>query len=166
MQVLRTRSISTPLWMSRYLYVAWLLTLVWPAMWALDREPPLRAVSSNMYLPPVPQGDTVLMEIPVMRETWRECTTQSRKFLTDSAGVRFDFGMEQVMTAESLSALEKRMGPWIKAAVRIPETATTGPAVLSVEAEFICNPIHRLWPIHRTLSMPVEVLPSHLGRLM
>lgn len=147
------------LWMAKHIALAWLLILAWPLYWSIDRNPPL-SINGRITAPRVIPGGTALLEIPVMRETWRNCSTQFRKYLTDSKGEEFDYGIEQVISADSLMDMERRAGPWIKTSIHIPLTTSAGFANLAIDASFVCNPIHRIWPIRSILNIPIVVLPA------
>lgn len=145
-------------WMARHFGLAWLLVLAWPTYWSFDRKPPL-SVNGYVTVTQILPGNTALIEIPVIRETWRNCSTQFRKRLVDSQDEEFEYGIEQLISAASLVEMEKRTGPWIKTSIHIPDTAHAGIATLVIDAAFICNPLHKLWPIERTLYIPLAILP-------
>lgn len=147
------------LWMAKHIGLAWLIILAWLIYWSIDRTPPL-SINGRITVPRVVPGGSASLEIPVMRETWRNCSTQFRKYLIDSEGVEFDYGIEQLISAESLADMERRAGPWIRTSIHVPPNTHAGFANLAIDASFVCNPLHRIWPIKTILNIPIIVLPA------
>jgi hypothetical protein len=146
-------------WMVGHWQLAWLLLLVWPAMWAADREPPFSVAT---YIEPAPAkaGQTIVFAMPVHRDVDRGCSTHFSRHMIDSANVRHDYGGYQFMSQESIKAMDKAMGPWLRIAVQVPAGAKPGRAVLVTELEYHCNPMHALWPISVSLYFPFEIQGS------
>ena len=145
-------------WMVSHWQLAWILLLVWPVIWVADRDSPFSIVK---YVEPDPAkaGDTIVFSMPVKRDVDRGCSTHFSRYMIDSANVRHDYGGTQFMSSDSIKAMDKAMGPWVRLAVQVPAGAKPGRAVLVTELEYQCNPMHALWPINVTLYSPLEVLP-------
>lgn len=138
-------------------------------IWVLDREPPFVLVK-YIVPQPVKAGEQIVFVLPANRDVSRECDVHFTRYLLDGANIRYDYTSSgppdgrdtrvQMMSAEGLSDMNARMGPWLRVAVVIPAGATPGKATLGTELEYQCNPLHVWWPIKVSLSFPFEILPK------
>ncbi len=92
----------------RYRYMAGLLGLVWPAMWAFDREPPFRVVK---YIEPeaVRAGGNVVFAFPVYRNVDRECDVRFARHLIDAGGLRHEYTGPQMLSGTSLRKVSEKV---------------------------------------------------------
>lgn len=144
-------------WAGRNAWLGWLLCLpiFWIAAdWAMDRHPPF-AIIGPVIVRNAPPGGTVFFVADVRRDLYRDCSVRFSRHMIDGAGVRFDFATEpRVMTPDGLRAMDILMAGKLCLAVDVPRGANPGKAVHTTELIYICNPLHRWWPIE--VSMPLR----------
>lgn len=150
-------------WMSTHLKLAWFLTLLWPAVWAFDREPPVRILDQSLQLKVRP-GESAVFSASVQRNLRRQCSTRYSKHLLDAAGVEHDILASQTISYKTMLDMEHRMGPWFRIGVTIPPALPAGRATLFVDEEYVCNPLHYLFPIRSTTTFTFTVLDATFNR--
>jgi len=110
--------------------------LIW---WITDRTPPVRFIEYGIFPPTVRAGETVYRIIKL--ERLRLCETDPDTVIIDGAKVRWNYEEPPLIAPGSIGVDE------YKRPVVIPLQASPGPAEMRTSASYICNPIHRIWPI-------------------
>lgn len=126
------------------------------AMWTREREPPFELQSYTAE--PTQRGEVAVIYAKVHRDLSRMCsTTYSRTFI-DSSNVPWDLteGV-RLMTANALYELDRRSPNSLTIKVRIPAGASVGKGSVMTVLEYVCNPVHQLYPIPLVLITNVEV---------
>lgn len=134
-----------------------LLALGQVTVWALDRRAPFEMVS---YEPrPTRAGEAAIFRAVVKRDVSRSCSSSYSRLFYDSTGSRFDVTTgEQIMSADALSDLARRSPAAMVLSVVIPPAAAPGPGALVTVVNYVCNPLHQIFPVTVLLVMDVEVL--------
>jgi hypothetical protein len=109
--------------------------------WTADRTPPIELLEWKAFPSEVKAGETVFRVIKVNR--FRICETDPDTLIIDGAKVRWNFE-EPAIAAPGRVGIDEYRRP-----VVIPLQATPGPAEMRVSSTWICNPIHRIWPIRQ-----------------
>jgi hypothetical protein len=111
-----------------------------PAIWWMaDRSPPIELVEYSVFPPKVKPGETVYRVIKLNR--LRRCEVEPQTILIDGGRVRWVFEDRTISIPGPLGPDE------YKRPVVVPLQALPGPSELRTTTEFVCNPIHRIWPI-------------------
>ena len=118
--------------------------LVW---WVADRSPPIELTGWAALPPEVKPGDTIYRVIRVNR--LRVCETDPDTLVIDGAKVRWHFEEPKIVAPGKIGADEYRRP------VVIPMQASPGSAEMRVSSTFVCNPVHRIWPI-RMVHEPLK----------
>jgi hypothetical protein len=151
------------IWAGAHAWLGWLLCL--PilfkfAQWGTDNVAPFELLATTTVVPGPPGGE-VLFESAVRRDLHRECSVRYSRHIVDSRGFRHDFEMEpRYLSADGLRRMDKDMGQRLKIVVNIPKAAAVGPAIYAAELNYVCNPLHTLFPLRVTMAMPFDVLPA------
>ena len=95
----------------------------------------------------VKPGDTIYRVIRVNR--LRVCETDPDTLVIDGAKVRWHFEEPKIVAPGKIGADEYRRP------VVIPMQASPGSAEMRVSSTFVCNPVHRIWPI-RMVHEPLK----------
>ena len=144
-------------WAGQHAWLGWLLCvpIFWLAGdWAFDRHPPF-AIIGPVMARNAPPGGTAYFVADVRRDLDRDCSVRFSRYLIDGAGVRHDFAVDpRVMTADGLRAMDTLMAGKLRLAVEIPRGANPGRATYTTELIYVCNPLHKWWPIE--VSMPLR----------
>jgi len=107
--------------------------------WMADRTPPIELVAYSVFPPQVKPGETVFRVISLNRK--RQCEVEPQTILIDGGRVRWVFEDKTI-------SIPGPIGPdQYKRPVVIPLQALPGQAELRTVTEFVCNPIHKIWPI-------------------
>lgn len=125
--------------------------------WGIDRHIPFRVISyvANPALP----GDAVIVRAAVERDLYRRCSVTYSRMFHDAAGSQFDITSgAQMMTADALNDLNRRMPDTLILSVTIPPKAAPGKGALISVLDYVCNPVHQLYPVSMLVTMDVEVL--------
>ncbi|MDO9277120.1 MAG: hypothetical protein Q7U05_00975 [Polaromonas sp.] len=128
-------------------------------VWAMDRTPPF--VVNSYTSSPTHRGETAKIKVTVKRDLTRMCSvTYSRMFL-DAKGVAWDLteGV-RLMTAKSLDELDKRNPDMLAIKIKVPDQAAVGKGSVMTVLEYVCNPVHQLYPIPMVMVTDVDVLPK------
>jgi len=118
--------------------------LIW---WVTDRSPPVNIMGYGIFPPTVKAGETVFRVIKV--ERFRICETDPDTVIVDGAKVRWNYE-EPALIAPGRLGIDEYKRP-----VVIPMQAAPGPAEMRTSATYICNPVHRIWPI-RVIGEPLR----------
>lgn len=118
--------------------------LIW---WIADRTPPVEFISYGVMPDKVRPGDTVYRVIRVNRI--RLCETDPDTIIIDGAKVRWQFEEPSLLSPGPLGIDEYRRP------VVIPMQASPGVAEMRTSATYICNPVHRIWPI-KVVGRPLK----------
>ncbi|MGX1096496.1 hypothetical protein [Amorphus sp. MBR-141] len=112
--------------------------------WIADREPPVRFYSGAPGRAIIGGGATLEIAYDVRVE--RLCASTMVSVLTDSSGARFP--LQQLSTPPPSHPSDAT----VIYKVLVPRRMAKGPAEHHGIAEFVCNPIHRIWPL--TVKLP------------
>lgn len=126
-------------------------------LWGLDRRAPFEMIgyTANPTLP----GDTVIVRAKVGRDLGRRCSVSYSRMFFDSAGSRFDLTTgAQMMNADALDDLNRRTPDALVISVIVPPKAAPGRGAMVTVLDYVCNPVHQLYPVPVLLTMDVEVL--------
>lgn len=127
------------------------------AYWAADRTPPL-VVRGQVGAISVERGSVAQIELSVQRNVRRNCSVSYHRHLYDADGFRFDLpGSPSGMNAEAIAALERSHPGRLLLLVPIPRKAAPGPVRLVTSMQFVCNPLHYLWPIPMLVEVPLQI---------
>ncbi|CDS48912.1 hypothetical protein [Polaromonas sp. CG9_12] len=130
--------------------------------WGLERTPPfvLLGYTANAARP----GEQIVVHARVQRDLTRRCSvTYSRSFY-DAAGTRYDLTQGDVlMNAAALDDLSRRMPRELVFGITAPRSATPGRAAIVTALDYVCNPMHLLYPIGVMLTMDVDILNATGG---
>lgn len=107
--------------------------------WISDRTPPIELLEWKSFPSEVKPGQTIYRVIKVNR--LRICETDPDTLIIDGAKVRWNFEEPKIAAPGKIGIDEYRRP------VVIPLQASPGPAEMRVSSTWICNPIHRIWPI-------------------
>lgn len=118
--------------------------LVW---WAADRTPPIILTTYDVEPDNVPPGGTIYRVIGLTR--LRQCEVTPQTILVDGGRVRWYFDDRPVSIPGPVGT------DHYKRPIVIPMQALPGKAVLRTTTEFVCNPVHLVWPI-KTTNPPLE----------
>ena len=141
------------LWVAKTILVIGLVTAVY---YAADREPPFAV--TTIYPAAAAPGDYITLRAGVWRDHSRHCSAHFSRYIFDSDNSRVDLGSSYASEA-TLDALEAMTPGMMAMRFRLPPLMASGPAVLYTDLQFICNKMHRLWPIEVTTRIPFTVLP-------
>lgn len=108
--------------------------------WIADRDPPSVTTLQRPLNSPVRPGSELLVQYHVKR--YRSCSTSIDRFIFDAQGVRTILDDLEFKTAPSPLGDSVFTAP-----VPIPRTISEGRAVYRINATYVCNPLHRFWPI-------------------
>ena len=125
--------------------------------WGIDRRVPFRVISyvTNAALP----GDTVIVRANVERNLHRKCAVTYSRMFHDAAGAQFDITPgAQMMTADAWNDWNRRTPDTLILSVTIPPKAAPGKGALISVLDYVCNPVHQLYPVPMLMTMDVEVL--------
>jgi hypothetical protein len=140
----------------------WALFAAVICWWAFDRRAPFDIIQ-YVEPPPAKPGQLLRFNFPVRRQLERECSVRFTRHIIDSSGVRSDYEANHFMNADSLRAMDRVMGPYVRNVITLPSSLAEGRAVLVTNVQYQCNPLHAWWPIRVTLYYPFEVLPEKGG---
>jgi len=118
--------------------------LIW---WITDRTPPVRFIEYGIFPPTVRPGETIYRVIKV--ERFRICETDPDTVIVDGARVRWNYEEPPLISPGPLGFDEYRRP------VVIPLQASPGVAEMRTSATYVCNPVHRIWPI-RVIGEPLR----------
>lgn len=109
-----------------------------PIWWASDRDPPVDFTISILN-PTVAPGDLLHVEYVIDRK--RVCEARAVRTIYDGAGVETRF------IPDERSAFGN-VGPDYRVIeLKVPETAAVGIGRYRLASTFVCNPLHKIWPI-------------------
>jgi hypothetical protein len=134
--------------------------------WSTDRSSPIDVLKTEVLTPIVgPGGELCISQEFVRRES---CRTRLQRVLVDSTRERY------VMPDLELWAATGPLGRDVyKTCTPIPLKFAAGPASYRAVTEYVCNPLHNLWPVVRAADEvtfeskgeprigipPIEVIP-------
>ena len=115
--------------------------------WTLDRQVPIVIQDTSVFPPDAAPGDTI--KITWTATELKGCSgTIYRRFI-DSTGTIFEISPVPSIYRGLLVGGVKTFSR----EVRIPFGMAPGPAIYTGFREYICNPIHYLWPIRATSAV-------------
>ena len=123
--------------------------LIW---WIADRSPPVIFEGYDLFPPKVRPGETIYRVVKVNR--LRHCITDPDTVMIDGAKVRWQFDEPPLLSPGPLGH-DSYKRPMV-----IPMQANPGTAEIRVSATYVCNPIHKIWPI-KVIAEPLtfEIVP-------
>lgn len=144
----------------RLQFVAWIAMAMWFAVlivWALDRTPPPAATAYTTV--PAKVGEAVLIEAKLDRQLSRGCSRMYSQYVVDSNGTRIDIQPLSTISMALMYVLEKETPGVARVAFTIPKGTAPGPAMLLADYQYVCNPVHQLFPIRTLAVFKFKVLP-------
>jgi hypothetical protein len=124
------------------------------AIWAADRNPATETVSVTITPAVVPAGGDA--EVRYVYQRFRLCNRRSVQQVADVRGRTFEIG--ETESPPYVGRVQGTAGTFVQP-FRVPLAAQPGAAVYRVDIRDYCNPIHRLWPIHKTIEAPFTIAP-------
>lgn len=127
------------------------------SLWWLDNKPPFLLIAYTVS--PTERGDLAILRVNVKRDLSRDCSVTYSRMFYDAEGTRTELTPDvQLMTAEAINDLDARTPDKLVITVRVPKEAAKGLGAVVTPLEYVCNPLHQLYPIHLLLRMNLEVL--------
>lgn len=124
--------------------------------WMFDRSPPFKVLSVEPSA--VRAGETVALIADVYRDTARRCDSTISRYILDAKGFRHDIGSSSFFPAESIDLLERRSPRRLMVRLNTPGDLPPGKSELVSSLLYVCNPVHRIYPIVVMTSLPFEVI--------
>jgi len=139
-------------------FLCFLAVLVQLVVWGADRRVPFALV--EYAAPATRAGEAVVIHSRVDRALNRSCSVQYSRMFFDSGGARYDLTQgAQIMNAAALSDLNRRTPDTLVISVTIPKYASPGVGSVVTVLNYVCNPVHQIYPVEVLLSMDVVVKP-------
>ncbi|GGD41810.1 hypothetical protein [Aureimonas glaciei] len=130
-------------------------TAIMCGAWAIDRTP--ATDTQNVEVIPASIMAGSVGEVRYMFQRFRLCERKSTRFVIDSTNREFMTSTEK----NPSSTVQRRAGrSTFVQPFTVPIAAKPGAAVYRVRIEDYCNPIHRLWPITKTIEAPFQIAPA------
>lgn len=108
--------------------------------WVTDRDPPTIVIRSEVLGKPVRPGDDLRIKYTVHR--FRSCETVIDRTLLDADSVRII--LDDLAFTSSPGPLGEDT---YVATVALPRNFAAGLGQYRVVTQYVCNPLHRIWPI-------------------
>ncbi len=124
--------------------------------WVFDRAPPFRVLSVEPSV--VKAGQMLTLNADVYRDNARRCDSTLSRYILDAKGFRHDIGPTSFFPAESIDLLERRSPGRLMVRLDSPASLPVGKSELVSSLLYVCNPIHRIYPIVVVTSLPFEVI--------
>lgn len=121
--------------------------------WAADRSPAGRVIANEVLTPTVAPGGLLRMRLTVERD--RACETHVDPMLVDAANQRKL--LEDVDVAAPLGPKEYVVP------VDVPTYFVPGPARYITATSYVCNPIHKWFPVQTGVRETVFEVRPHGG---
>lgn len=126
-------------------------------VWSIERSPPTRFV--EYYVAPVKPGKSTTVYETVERDKNRPCSATYTRLLFDSTGTRFDLtGGEQHTNAAARERIALLTPGRLNYAVKVPQEAAAGKATVITTMNYVCNPVHEIFPIESVINVTLEIL--------
>jgi hypothetical protein len=109
-------------------------------VWTIDRQPPTVVLRTEVLSKPIRPGEDLRIKYTVHR--FRSCETTIDRTLFDADFVRVV--LDEIAFASAPGPLGESS---YVAPVPIPRNFARGLGQYRVVSRYICNPLHRLWPI-------------------
>ena len=145
------------LMMERSLWIAYAiiaLALAQLGWWALDRAPPFALLKINAV---EVNQNVARFNLDVRRQLDRGCSVEFARHLIDADGYRHDTSVGQIMDAQALAEMDRRMGGRLLLSMDLPAGMAKGPAAMVTALRYACNPLQNIWPIQIRMTVPFEV---------
>lgn len=127
------------------------------ALWAMDRKPPFAILEYSAAS--AKPGGAATIYAKVHRDMNRRCSASYSQIFFDSTNARWELSDgAQLVNAQAIAELEKRMPGAMRIKVVIPAAAAPGMGILMTVKDYSCNPVHLFYPIAVVLMMDVNVL--------
>ncbi|WP_066339281.1 hypothetical protein [Azohydromonas lata] len=126
-------------------------------VWGLDREPPFK-LQGYAVERPVHPGGPLRITLSVARDLRQSCDVQITRYIVDGGGFRFY--MPQIgLDAHAIAELQSSSRDENRILIQMPEDAAPGDARFGNALSYVCNPIHRLWPVRVAFEVPFDLTP-------
>jgi hypothetical protein len=126
-------------------------------VWAFDREPPLRLVGYAVERPVHP-GGPLRITLAVERDMRQACDVQITRYIIDGRGFRFY--LPQIgLDAHAISELHATTRDENRILLQMPDDAAPGEARYGNALSYVCNPVHKLWPVRVAFEVPFDLTP-------
>ncbi|MFI5411279.1 hypothetical protein [Kaistia sp. UC242_56] len=119
-------------------------------VWAGDRNPATDSLLAEARPPDVEPGG--LLHVAYEFRRYRLCTRDTQRIIFDGKTVRFDLGTQSRPLSGPVGT-DAYVQP-----IRVPETASPGPARYRVIILDYCNPLHRIWPLRKVIDVPFRIV--------
>jgi hypothetical protein len=129
-------------------YVAVGIVTVALALWTVDRDPTMEAISVQAPKAVRPGGQ---LEVAYRVNRFRICDRQVFREIIDGAGNRHILGIQPnpVPSPRGFDAYTSL--------VAVPLTVQPGEGEYRVAIEDYCNPLHYLWPLRTFIEVPIII---------
>jgi hypothetical protein len=156
---------------------AWLHQTLWLAYAALaamgvgflflllDRGAPFRIEPAAPVA--VRAGQWAFIDVPVWRDSRRQCSATFSRYLFDADSARFDVSGPQQASAATIQRLARTTPGRLVIKILIPpgkdedhpHGISPGPAQLVSSLSYVCNRAQRFWPLELETEIPLVVVP-------
>lgn len=115
-------------------------------VWYFDDEVPFEVIG---YTPSIGSpGEDVVILVRVKRDVQRNCSVDFSRYFYDSRGTRFDTSEgERHMNASAIAQMDAANPGILQYTFRIPEAASLGTGKIITSLDYVCNPLHKMYPI-------------------
>jgi hypothetical protein len=136
-----------------------ILVLVYVALqitiWSFDRHPPFEILSSDLAA--ATPGRALFISATVRRDIARKCSASYSRTIIDSNSFRYDIPGTQSASSRLIKQLDSMHTGRMSVSIVLPDEISPGPATLVTSLEYVCNPIHRVFPIEVLTIIPFRV---------
>ena len=109
-------------------------------VWTIDRQPPVTVLRADVMVKPVRPGEDLRIRYTVHR--FRSCETYVDRSLFDADFVRVV--LDDLAFTSAPGPLGESM---YVATVPLPRNFASGTGQYRVVTKYVCNPLHRIWPV-------------------
>lgn len=144
---------------AKYIYLLGALLLlmfsVVITVWLFDRTPPFEMYGYTA--PSTQKGGMLHVKASVRRDLSRDCSVTFSRALYDKAGRRYWESPEIYVNSDGVREINRQMKGNLELLLEIPASAPSGQTTLVTHLKYICNPVHRIWPIEVTAVVETVV---------
>lgn len=134
-----------------------LLVLCQFVVWAFDRTPPFKLIGYAVERPVHP-GGPLRITLGVERDLRQSCDVQITRYIVDGRGFRFY--LPQIgLDAHAIAELQTSTRDENRILIQMPEDAAPGEARFGNALSYVCNPVHKLWPVRVAFEVPFDLTP-------
>lgn len=139
-----------PVWQSFLIFVLACMAAVL-GTWVGDVVPPVIVLNGRATPSTVPIGGSLTIHWVIERH--RNCKVRRDVIMMDGKRVVWD-----VVSPPATSYAPLGKDEYFTAPIPLPLGFAPGPSVYRSKLQFICNPVHHLWPIIVKTEVPFEVV--------